>query len=304
MLSLSDFKPVTLDSRDRIKDHFQRFPQLHSENNSTTLIAWKSYSDYSYVFIEDNLIISADIDGVRLFHAPVGPRNPALLAAVLRLARETGGERPFYIFDRASRDWFAHLYPDIPLRADRDFFDYVYLTDDLADLPGKRYLRIRRHINKFNKNCDYHTEQIGPENMQKVRDFLDQWCEWKHCEESEVLAHEKNAILFCIEHFTELGLEGILVIVDDAISALSIFDRLSDDVALVHVEKGLPDCEGNYKVINMETARYLREKYQNTFINRESDVGLPGLREAKLRYYPHHFAEVWSVARSDIPADL
>ncbi|HDQ08577.1 MAG TPA: DUF2156 domain-containing protein [Methanoculleus sp.] len=304
MLSLSDFQPVTLTVRDRIQDHFQKFLQVHSEKNSTTLIAWKSFSDYSYAFIEDNLVISAEIQGMRLFHAPVGPRKPAILAAVLQLARGTGGERPFYIFDRASRDWFVHEYPEIPLRAERDFFDYIYLTDDLADLPGKRYVRIRRHINKFNKNCNYHIERIGPENMQKVREFLDKWCEWKHCEESEVLAHEKNAILFCIDHFTELGLDGLLVIVDGGISALSIFDRLNDDMVLVHFEKGLPDCEGNYKVINMETARYLRENYRNTFINRESDVGIPGLREAKLRYYPHHFAEVWSVAGRDIPADL
>jgi len=304
MLSLGDFQPVTLEVRDRIKDHFQRFPQLHSENNITTLLAWKSYSDYSYMFIGEDLIISAEIQGDRLYHAPVGPRDRAILRDVLRLARETGGERPFYIFDRATRDWFIHECPEIPLRTERDFYDYIYLTGDLAELPGKRYVRIRRHINKFNKDCDYHIEQIGPDNMQKVREFLDQWCEWKHCEESEVLAHEKNAILFCIEHFAELGLEGILVIVDDAISALAIFDRLNDDTALVHFEKGLPDCEGNYKIVNMETARYLREKYQNTFINRESDVGIPGLREAKLRYYPHHFAEVWSVARKDIPSGI
>lgn len=304
MLNPSDFQPVTLDTRARIKAHFQQFPQLHSENNVTTLLAWKSYSDYSHAFVAGNLVIAAEIQGERLYHAPVGPRNPDLLAAVLRLARDTGGEHSFYIFDRASRDWFAHTYPDIPIRAERDFFDYVYLTDDLADLPGKRYVRIRRHINKFNRNCDYHTEMIGPDNMDKVRGFLEKWCEWKHCEESEVLAHEKDAIFFCIDHFSELGLEGILVIVDGGISALSIFDRLNDDVALIHFEKGLPDCEGNYKVINMETARYLRDTYQNTFINRESDVGIAGLREAKLRYYPHHFAEVWSVARKDIPADL
>lgn len=143
-------------------------------------------------------------------------------------------------------------------------------------------------------------ETVSSENMSDIKDFLEKWCEWKHCDDTVILAHEKAAVLFCISHFAELGLEGLIVRVDGKISALSIYEGMSDDMALIHFEKGLPDCEGNYKVINQETARYLEEHTGYAFINRESDLGVPGLREAKLRYYPNHFAEVWYAEKQDI----
>ena len=76
---------------------------------------------------------------------------------------------------------------------------------------------------------------------------------------------------------------------------MSLFEPLNAETALVHFEKGLPDCEGIYKVINAETAEFLKNKY--IYINRESDLGIPGLREAKMRYHPHHMVEVSSMKR-------
>jgi hypothetical protein len=77
---------------------------------------------------------------------------------------------------------------------------------------------------------------------------------------------------------------------------MSLFEQLNSDTALVHFEKGMPDCEGIYKEINAETAALLRDEF--TYINRESDLGVAGLREAKMRYHPHHMVEVFSVKRS------
>jgi hypothetical protein len=64
----------------------------------------------------------------------------------------------------------------------------------------------------------------------------------------------------------------------------------------VHFEKGLPDCEGIYKAINAETASVLLHDF--TYINRESDLGIPGLREAKTRYHPDHMVEVYSIKKA------
>jgi len=300
MISLDAFSPVEMKDGAFLREIFTRYPQIHSENNFTTMIAWQGYSDYSYAYLNGTLLISAVIGEERLFHAPIGPRNPDLLRDLLRLAVDTGGNRPFYIFDRPTRDWILHELPTLRLHADREFFDYIYLTGDLAHLPGKRYVGIRQHINKFNRNCSFSVETFTEDNLSEVIDFLNKWCEWKHCEENEILAHEKTAVLYCIEHLAELGLEGLFIRVDGKISALSVYEGMSDDMALIHFEKGLPDCEGNYKIINQETARYIEEHKGYAFINRESDLGLPGLRDAKLRYYPHHFAEVWHAEKEDI----
>ncbi len=76
---------------------------------------------------------------------------------------------------------------------------------------------------------------------------------------------------------------------------MSLFEPLNADTALVHFEKGLPECEGIYKVINAESAVLLAKKFP--YINRESDLGITGLREAKMRYHPHHMIEVFSFKR-------
>ncbi len=125
--------------------------------------------------------------------------------------------------------------------------------------------------------------------------FLVKWCEWKGCENDLVLAHEKEAVFYAIEHFAELPLRGLLIRVMSQVAAISLFERLNSDTALVHFEKGLPDCEGIYKAINAETAAFLAGEVE--YINRESDLGVCGLREAKQRYHPHHMVEVWSLKR-------
>ena len=86
---------------------------------------------------------------------------------------------------------------------------------------------------------------------------------------------------------------GLMIRVDDRIAAISLFEPLNADTALVHFEKGLPDCEGIYKAINAETAAVLAKDF--IYINRESDLGVMGLREAKMRYHPHHMVEVYSL---------
>jgi hypothetical protein len=179
---------------------------------------------------------------------------------------------------------------------DRNHFEYVYRAADLATLSGGQYLSIRRQLKKFRRNCAYSVEPITEDNRSDVKEFLVKWCEWKGCEGDPVLAHEKDAVFFAIDHFPDLGLHGLLIRVDRGIAALSLFESMGADIALVHFEKGLPDCEGIYKAINAETAALLAKDF--TYINRESDLGIAGLREAKTRYHPHHMVEVFSIRKN------
>ena len=295
MLTQDDFKPVTLADREFFTRHYGQYPQTHSDNTFTNMVCWNHYAHYTYAFVEKNVIIASTIGSVTRFRPPIGPRNPALLRSVIRLASEVSDNEPIGLIDPDTALWMKEICPGINLVPDRNHFEYVYRASDLADLPGRNYLTIRRQVNKFRRNCAHVVEPVSRENWEEVKRFLIEWCEWKGCEGDQVLAHEKEAVFFAIDHFNELPLSGIVIRVFSKVGAISLFEKLNDDTALVHFEKGLPDCEGIYKAINTETATRLAKNF--TYINRESDLGVAGLREAKTRYHPHHMVEVYSLKR-------
>ena len=298
MLSIDDFEPVTIDDRACFLDQYRQFPQVHSDNTFTNIVCWNHYAHYRYTRVRDSLVICSTIDGQVRFRAPIGPDDPELLSDLFSLAKTESPDGMFFILDPVSRDRIAARYPALTLHPVRDLFEYVYRSADLADLPGKGYLTIRRHISRFNRNCSNEVEAITPENQEEVRVFVNRWCNWKDCENDPLLTGEREAVLFALAHFQELGLEGLVIRVEGEIAAMTVFEKLNPETALVHFEKGLPDCEGIYKAINQEAARRLRDTC--TFINRESDMGVPGLREAKTRYHPDHMVEVHAIAVKDL----
>jgi uncharacterized protein len=293
MLTQDDFKPVTLPDRDFFARHYENYPQTHSDNTFTNMVCWNHYAHYTYAYVEENVIIASTIGSVTRFRPPIGPRNPALLRSLIHLASDVSDNEPIVLIDPDTARWMQETCPGINLVPDRNHFEYVYRASDLSELPGKNYLTIRRQISKFRRNCTNVVESISRENWEEVKRFLIEWCEWKGCESDQVLAHEKEAVFFAIDHFDELPLSGLAIRVFSKIGAISLYEKLNADTALVHFEKGLPDCEGIYKAINNEAAIRLARKY--TYINRESDLGVAGLREAKMRYHPDHMVEVFSL---------
>lgn len=294
MLSQDDFVPVTLAERDFFTRHYELYPQTHSDNTFTNMVCWNHFAHYTYASVEKNIIIASTIGSVTRFRPPIGPRNPALLRSLIRLASDVSDTEPVVLIDPDTARWMKEVCPGINLVPDRNHFEYVYRAEDLAGLPGKNYLTIRRQVNKFRRNCASTVEPVSRDNWEEVKRFLIEWCEWKGCEDGDpVLAHEKDAVFFAIDHFNELSIRGLVIRVFGKIGAISLYERLNSDTALIHFEKGLPDCEGIYKAINNEVAARLAQHF--TYINRESDLGVAGLREAKMRYHPDHMVEVYSL---------
>jgi hypothetical protein len=217
------------------------------------------------------------------------------MSALLRLALDVGDDTPLVFIDPDTAWWLQKIDPNLMLVPDRDHYDYVYKATDLAELTGKNYIKIRSHIKKFWNNYSHTVENITARDREKIMSFLAKWREWKGCENDSYLAHEIEAAAYAIEHLNELSLKGLLIRVNSQVGAISIFERLNADTAVVHFEKGLPDYEGIYKGISKDTAMVLAGEVE--YINRESDLGVSGLREAKIRYHPHHMVKVYSLKR-------
>ena len=101
-----------------------------------------------------------------------------------------------------------------------------------------------------------------------------------------------------MDHFFDLKLKGISLRINDKVESIAVWEKMNPTTAVIHYEKGNPDIDGIYKAINQQTAKIINKNL--IYINRESDMGIPGLRKAKLSYRPHHMIEVFHVARNDL----
>jgi hypothetical protein len=298
MLSIEDFKTITIEDKPVFDKYYEKYPPTHSDNVFTTLISWMEYAKYCYTFLEDNLIVASRIGDKIQLRPPSGLRNKKNFDQVLNLAKKQESEYPLGVIDTQTKEWINKNYPQIELIEKRDYFDYVYLSSDLAELAGSSYSKIRNRLNKFKNNFEYTVEEISKDDMEEVAAFLKRWCLWRDCESDPLLENERKAILYSMANFFELKLSGIAMRVNNEIEAIAVYEKMNDEMAIVHYEKGSPDYDGIYKAINQETAKIIQKKFK--FINRESDMGIDGLRKAKMSYRPHHMLEVYTINKKSI----
>lgn len=187
------------------------------------------------------------------------------------------------------------LYPGkFRFHPDRDGYDYVYDITALSELKGKKYQKKRNHLNRFLLKYPCHMAQpITERNLPRVREMVEQWYREKEEEVPDGDYHmEKAAIFKALEKRTELGMEGYALLVDGVCVAMSMASCLSDTMLDVHFEKALNRAEDAYAAINFYFSGYLREKYPTAqWLNREDDMGIEGLRKAKMSYRPDHMIE-------------
>lgn len=176
----------------------------------------------------------------------------------------------------------------------RDTFDYVYDITRLASLSGRKLSQKRNHIHRFEENYpDWRVERIAKENLLQCREMVAQWYVRHDALYGEGdFAMEQDAVRLCFEHFFDLQMEGLLLRVNGEIVAVTMGSRTSEDTFDVNFEKAYSDMQGAYPLINRSFARYLHEKYPELlWLNREDDMGIPGLRKAKESYHPDRLTE-------------
>ena len=185
-------------------------------------------------------------------------------------------------------DWFPGQFR---FHCGREGHEYVYAIDDLAELKGKKYQPKRNHINRF--LAEFPDALILPMNDETLPDaeaLANRWYQRRTDEEDAAMEHV--ALRRAFDHYRELGMEGLVMYVGEQVVAMTMGSFLSEDTVDVHFEKADTDYPGAYAVINRAFARHIRDKYPAVkFLNREDDMGLEGLRKAKLSYHPHHMVE-------------
>lgn len=247
-------------------------------------------------FLNDHLVFFSQFNrkSVYLFPIGYGDKKP-VLDAVMEDAKARGIPCRFTGMTQDDCALLESLYPGkLRYHFDRDCFDYIYAIDDLADLKGRKFQRKRNHLNRFrDANPDHVLEPITEENIAQVQQLVETWYQLRLQENPHGDYHmERAALTKALQQRQALGLEGLVLRTGDQLLAMTMGSQLNATTFDIHFEKALDIADGAYAAINNGFARYLREKYpQLQWLNREDDMGLEGLRKAKLSYNPDHMIE-------------
>lgn len=231
-----------------------------------------------------------------------------VLEEIFRDAKERGIPCRITGMTQENRNELEEWFPDrFHIHADRDGFDYVYAIDDLADLRGRRFQKKRNHFNRFRvEHPGYEVRELNACNLHQAMHMVNDWyhSRMKDDPEGDYLL-ENIAMSKAFRDFRKLDMEGILLLDGGQVLAVTMASRLSADTFDVHFEKARENVDGAYNAVNCEFARYLRLKHpEAAYLNREDDMGLEGLRKAKLSYNPHHMVEkYWTRQLEDIYGD-
>jgi len=172
--------------------------------------------------------------------------------------------------------------------------EYVYRVERLASLPGSKLAKKRNLIAQFKReNPEFRSEALRSSMLQECLSLVSSWREEK-TELPAELEHERLAMKDAFDNFDALGLEGVAALVGGRLVAFSVFSRVSSELYTEHFEKAVPELKGAAQYVNQESAKALLSKCE--WLDREQDLGLPGLRQAKRSYDPAYLLRNYNLA--------
>lgn len=299
------FRDITIGDKDTITQYTMNSCRRNCDLSFSNLCSWRFLYNTQFAIVNGFLVFKFWAAGELAYMMPVGEGDlKTVLHELIEDARKEG--EPFCMLGVCScmREDLEEIMPgQFTFTADRDYADYIYLRSDLATLKGKKFQSKRNHINKFrNTYPDYEYLPITPERISECLQLEAEWCKANDCDQQEGTGNERRALVYALEHFEELGLTGGLLRVDGKIVAFTFGMPINKETFGVSVEKADTNIDGAYAMINYEFANHIPEQY--IYINREEDLGIEGLRKAKLSYQPVTILEKYMACLKEHPVEM
>ncbi len=288
-----EFKKLSLEDRELFLSYYRVHPQYTSYKSFANLFIWRNFEEIQYTLVDGHILISGRLFDTRrpYFLLPQADKE-SLKTVTDALFCTYGTDFHLSCLTKEQKVWLEECYPEqFVFTYDRNADNYYYGTESLASLGGKKLHAKRNHINKFDSLYTWEYVELDHETAMECIEIAKDWCQQKNCEKDTMLQNEVKGCIEALTHLEELNLKGGAIRVDGTIVAFSIGERLNDETALIHIEKANTDYQGAYPVINNE---FVKHEWADTrYINREEDMGLEGLRKAKLSYRPEFLLEMF-----------
>lgn len=288
-------KPITPADYPRLKRFFEGQKYRLCEYSLPLIIVWNNTEYHPYGAIDgESLIIGAEFATQKENRHLILPLSPVKehTPEELRDLAEKFGFQSFWFVTEDYINTYGkkRIGSFFTVAEQKGFNDYVYRAEDLIELKGNKYAKKRNLIHQFEKNylSDGHVkiEPITPAAASECIEFIEKWCSQIKCDIDQELdlACEKQAAVNAINHIDKLGMNGLLLRVEGEVSAFGISSQLTENMGALHFEKADAAIKGLYQYFDNQCARQLFSRYE--YINKESDMNMPGLAKAKKSYYP------------------
>lgn len=297
-----DFRKAELKDKELITGFFRNHTSRSCERTFTNVYLWARFYNVTFALVEDALVFRSEDEEGYAFAFPAGEPEHVKRAIQVLIQYSKERDMAFRMYNVTPDNYEAmcQWYPDrFQIEYNEDIADYVYESEKLATLSGKKLHSKRNHINKFKSvYADrWSYEPITKDNLEDCFQMALKWRNENGCEDDEEKNAEICVTLNSLRLFEELELVGGILKVDGEIVAFTIGEPICEDTFVVHIEKAFADIDGAYTMINQQFVQNACMDYK--YINREEDTGAEGLRKAKRSYRPVFMVEKGTVTEKE-----
>lgn len=287
-MSKIDFHPLTLADKEIVQQHVLNTECRNCDLNFMNLMSWRFLYDTEVAVHGNWLLFRFKANGHPAYLAPTGQGDwKGVMSDLIDDAAQGG--HPFLMLGvtEYTLTFLNEAMPDyFYATADRSYTDYIYSRESLSTLTGKKLQSKRNFAHRFEReHPDYEFVSLDPSMFAECMELEKQWS--KNKDEDDVRLtpdEERRSMTYVMDNWDALGGIGGAIRADGKLIAFSFGGPVNRDTFDVCVEKADTNFDGAFTIINRDFVRHLPEQYIH--INREEDLGIEGLRKAKLSYHP------------------
>lgn len=277
------FHPLTLSDREAMQAVTLHSGRRNCNYTFANLVGWQFWYYTEVCVLENAVVLRYTFEGQRAYMVCTAEALP--LELIEALFEDSHGDLRLMGLEDAQVEQLStfNFQLSTNVEPDRDQYDYIYRRADLAALHGRHLDAKRNHIHRFRaEHPDFEYRPLTPESFDECRRLTEIWQGDKAASDTIDAEHRVMETIF--SNWDALGMTGGSIFVDGRMVAFTYGSAVTTDTLDVCVEKADRHVEGAFAIINQQFAEHLPEQY--IYLNREEDMGIPGLRQAKLSYHP------------------
>lgn len=295
-----EFKKIEVNSIQEMLPFYAMRHNMTCDSVFLESYVWKDYYNVRYAIWENKALLWLMENEGRCFSAMPLCREEDLPGAFAAIEEYFNEELGYPLVINLA-DEYAVKYLNLPedkylVEEQVDSRDYLYNGDAMRSLAGKKLHKKKNRVNAFKREYEgrYEYRRLCCSDSHDVWVFLDRWRQQKGEEVEEHLDYEVKGIHDILKNCSEFSIHMGGVYIDGQMEAFTIGSyNPVENMAVIHIEKANPEINGLYQFINQQ---FLIEEFPEAeWVNREDDMGLEGLRKAKMTYYPADYARKYLV---------